>query len=186
MDLICWKRRWVAYVIAVLFFFTIFTCLVIFAMDVHDVNKARKIRHCPTNLRVILSYVEPYAITPRPKVIPTGPVLATRVVTIRCSQWQYFATCFVEFWLAILIIIWVVYEFLYRCNATWDTYYFYADSEWLRNHSLFVEVTDREAYDWQRFTMETGRDYYYSPTLGISTRTRPRNYIDPVVPVPLY
>jgi len=187
MDLICWKRRWVAYVIAMLFFFSLFTCFVMFAMDVHDVNKARKTLRCPTSLRVILQYVEPGKISPRPKVLPNGPITSrTTVARIRCSQWQYFATCFVEFLLAILLIIWIVYEFLYRANLTWDTYYFYADSEWLRNHSLFVEVTDREAYDWQRFTMETGRDYYYSPTLGISTRTRPRNYIDPVAAVPAY
>jgi hypothetical protein len=74
-------------------------------------------------------------------------------------------------------------EFFIRSNFSWSTFYFYADSEWLRNHSLFVEGTDREAYDWKRFTMETGRDYFYSPSLGISTIARPRNYIEPDMPL---
>jgi hypothetical protein len=170
LNMLAWKRRWFAYVLAALMFWAIVGCYIIFGMDVHDINKAKKLP-CP-NAGVIFRIVEP---------IQTNAGITGNAV--RCSQWNYYATVAMEFLLGFLLIIYFLYEFIFRCLAKWDTYYFYADSEWLRNHSLFVENTDREAYDWKRFTMDTGRDYYYSPTLGISSRTRPRNYIDPDVPL---
>lgn len=146
LDIFAFKKRAFSYVIAALFFYEIIGALVLYSMDVKDLNKARSWT-CPTG--------------------------------VDCVFFPYYATCFIEFLLALWLIIYLVYEWLYRVNATWDTYYFYADSEWLRNHSLFVESTDREAYDWKRFTMETGREYYYSPTLGISTRRPPKYYVGP-------
>eukprot|EP01000_Liburna_glaciale_P005531 NODE_5364_length_391_cov_491.146199_g4302_i0.p1 GENE.NODE_5364_length_391_cov_491.146199_g4302_i0~~NODE_5364_length_391_cov_491.146199_g4302_i0.p1 ORF type:complete len:89 (-),score=20.07 NODE_5364_length_391_cov_491.146199_g4302_i0:123-365(-) len=70
-----------------------------------------------------------------------------------------------------------LYEYVFRVTG-WDTFYFYADSEFLRVSSLFFPTTDREAYDWKKYTMETGREYYYSPTLGISCQHRPKNYME--------
>jgi uncharacterized membrane protein (DUF373 family) len=168
--MLAWKRRWFAYVLAALMFWAIVGCYIIFGMDVHDINKAKKLP-CP-NASVFFHIIE-----------PIQAVRGAISNSVRCGQFNYYATVAMEFLLGFLLIIYFLYEFIFRCLAKWDTYYFYADSEWLRNHSLFVENTDREAYDWQRFTMDTGRDYYYSPTLGISSRTRPRNYIDPDVPL---
>jgi len=169
LDLLATKRRWIAYLLAVFLFCCSAALFVVFAFDVHSINKARDLT-CPVG-----PYVKPtYGITPADSFLVT------------CVHWQYMATAFVDFALAFLLLLFVLLEYLFRSVATWRTYYFFADSEWLRNHSIFVDATDREAYDWKRYTMETGRDYYYSPTLGISTRVRPRNYVDPDFIAPLY
>jgi len=169
VNMISWKRRWFAYVLAVFMFWGLVGSMIIFGMDVNDINQAKKLP-CPV-VGIFFQVVEP---NQAPQFQGDG---------IRCAQFQYYATAFMEFLMGFLLLLYVLIEFVFRAMATWESYYFFADSEWLRNHSLFVESTDREAYDWKRFTMETGRDYYYSPTLGVSTRTRPRNYIDPDVPV---
>jgi len=158
VDLIASKRRWIAYTLAVLFVFGAIGCIIMFAMDIDDINDADDL--------------------PCPPTINFG----TGNLDIDCRQWQFGATAAVEFMLFIFVLVFIIYEFIIRVNVTLDTYYFYADSEWLRLNSLFVDTTDREAYDWKKFTMETGRFYYYSPTLGISTRTRPKNYVDPDMP----
>jgi hypothetical protein len=169
LDLLATKRRWIAYLLATILFCCSAALFVVFAFDVHAINEAKDLP-CPEGPWAVPGY---------------GTVLATSFA-VTCVHWQYQATAFVDFALAFLLLLFVIFEYIYRSTATWNTYYFFADSEWLRNHSIFVDATDREAYDWKRYTMETGRDYYYSPTLGISTRVRPRNYVDPDFIAPLY
>eukprot|EP00178_Gracilaria_changii_P010298 TRINITY_DN2997_c0_g1_i1.p1 TRINITY_DN2997_c0_g1~~TRINITY_DN2997_c0_g1_i1.p1 ORF type:complete len:301 (+),score=44.61 TRINITY_DN2997_c0_g1_i1:132-905(+) len=158
IDLLASKRRLIAFLLAILLFFTAIAAIIIFALDVHDINDADDL---PAPLDQTINGV---------------------LVSLSEKQWAYGATAAIEFMLFFFIIVFLLYEFVFRCLATLDTYYFYADSEWLRLNSLFVDHTDREAYDWKKFAMETGRYYYYSPTLGISTRTRPKNYVDPDFP----
>jgi hypothetical protein len=169
LDVLATKRRWVAYLFGVLLFLCSMALFVVFAHDVDAINDAKDLT-CPTG-----PYIKP----------GFGTVPAT-TFSIDCDHYAYQATAFVDFALAFLLLVFVIFEYLFRSTRTWNTFYFYADSEWLRNHSIFVDATDREAYDWKRYTMETGRDYYYSPTLGISTRVRPRNYVDPDFVAPLY
>jgi hypothetical protein len=171
LDLLATKRRWVAYLLAALLFCAAGALFVVFAFDVDAINDAKDLA-CPTG--------------PFPKPGYAFPATADDTFEITCVHWNYQATAFVDFALAFLLLLFVLFEYLFRSARTWNTYYFFADSEWLRNHSIFVDATDREAYDWKRYTMETGRDYYYSPTLGISTRVRPRNYVDPDFIAPLY
>eukprot|EP00998_Keelungia_sp_KM082_P011060 NODE_728_length_1681_cov_278.929215_g718_i0.p2 GENE.NODE_728_length_1681_cov_278.929215_g718_i0~~NODE_728_length_1681_cov_278.929215_g718_i0.p2 ORF type:complete len:528 (-),score=139.87 NODE_728_length_1681_cov_278.929215_g718_i0:97-1599(-) len=158
LDYIGTKRRALAYLVAILLFFSACALFVVFGFDVDKINKAQDL---PCRKDTVLGF---------------GGQL-------RCAYHPYQGTASVEFLLALIIFIYLVYEFVYRVLATWDTYYFYADSEWLRNHSLFVDSTDRVAYDWKKFQMETGKEYYYSPTLGIATRQRPAGFIDPDAPV---
>jgi cell division protein FtsL len=153
IDLAGWKRRLVSYGLGVGFFWIFVGMLIIFAMDVRDVNHAKDMV-CPANL------------------------VGAPVIQLKCFYFAYYATCFVDFWLAILLLVYVVYEYIYR-TSTWDTFYFYADSEWLRNHSLFVEQTDREAFDWKKYALDNGKEFYYSPSLGISCWQRPRNFVEP-------
>jgi hypothetical protein len=169
LDLLATKRRWIAYLLGAILFCCSVALFVVFAFDVHSINKAKDLA-CPVG----------------PWTRPAFGTIAAFTFEVTCVHWSYQATAFVDFALAFLLLMFVIFEYLYRSAATWKTYYFFADSEWLRNHSIFVDATDREAYDWKRYTMETGRDYYYSPTLGISTRVRPRNYVDPDFIAPLY
>jgi len=148
MDAIVWRKRLIAYTLGILMFWAMVGFIIIFCMDIKQIGDAK-----------------------RPSC-PTGSVQ----VPIRCVYWPYYGTVFVDFFCSFIIMIYLFYEYLYRINGTWDTYYFYADSEWLRNHSLFVEQTDREAYDWKQYTMDTGKSYYYSPSLGISTRVVPGTF----------
>lgn len=159
LDYIGTKRRALAYLAAILLFFSAIGFFVSFGFDVDKINKAQDL---PCLKDTTLGFGQ----------------------EIRCSYSPYQGTAAIEFLLAIFILVYLVYEFLYRVMASWDSFYFYADSEWLRNHSLFVDSTDRVAYDWKRFQMETGKEYYYSPTLGIATRMRPAGYIDPDAPMP--
>jgi Ca2+/Na+ antiporter len=169
LDLLSTKRRWIAYLHGVILFCLAAALFVVFAFDVHSINEAKDLA-CPEG----------------PWGVPGYGTIPASSFEVTCVHWQYQATAFVDFALAFLLLLFVIFEYLYRSTATWNTYYFFGDSEWLRNHSIFVDATDREAYDWKRYTMETGRDYYYSPTLGISTRVRPRNYVDPDFIAPLY
>lgn len=98
---------------------------------------------------------------------------------VECGQAAFIGTCVVSFFLSFFVFIFVLVEFLFRSFRGWSTFYFYADSEWLRNHSLFVDQTDREAFDWKKFVLDSGKEYYYSPSLGISTRMPPHNYVEP-------
>jgi hypothetical protein len=174
IDVLATKRRWFAYLLGALLFLCAGALFVVFAFDVHSINKAKDIV-CPTQV-----FTKPgYGVFP-------GPVVSPFNFELVCVHWGYQATAFVDFALAFLLLLFVIFEYIFRSTRSWNTYYFFADSEWLRNHSIFVDATDREAYDWKRYTMETGRDYYYSPTLGISTRVRPRNYVDPDFIAPLY
>eukprot|EP00995_Heteronema_vittatum_P001688 NODE_123_length_1869_cov_1915.634066_g84_i0.p1 GENE.NODE_123_length_1869_cov_1915.634066_g84_i0~~NODE_123_length_1869_cov_1915.634066_g84_i0.p1 ORF type:complete len:534 (-),score=238.15 NODE_123_length_1869_cov_1915.634066_g84_i0:268-1797(-) len=150
-DMLVFRRRVLSYILAIGFFWVAVGFVVIMAMDTKQVDDAKD-PACPSG------------------ILP---------ITVNCVYWPYYGTCFVDFWLFFIIMIYVIYEFLFRVFATWDSFYFYADSEWLRNRSLFVEATDREAFDWKKYTMDTGKEYYYSPTLGICTRVRPANYVDP-------
>jgi hypothetical protein len=154
IDLAGWKRRIVSYGLGTALFWAFIGMLVIFAMDTRDVNHAKDLT-CPED--------------------PPG----TPTIKIRCYYFAYYATCFVDFWLAILLLVYVLYEYIFRVFSGWDTYYFYADSEWLRNHSLFVEQTDREAFDWKKYALDNGKEFYYSPSLGISCWLRPRNFVEP-------
>eukprot|EP00993_Chasmostoma_nieuportense_P000028 NODE_1026_length_1702_cov_226.962540_g964_i0.p1 GENE.NODE_1026_length_1702_cov_226.962540_g964_i0~~NODE_1026_length_1702_cov_226.962540_g964_i0.p1 ORF type:complete len:508 (+),score=113.19 NODE_1026_length_1702_cov_226.962540_g964_i0:56-1579(+) len=150
LDLAGWKRRYLAYMFAAFLFWVSVGCFICFGLDVHDIGHARDL-DCPTG---------------------APPAL------VECVHWSYQGTAAVEFILGLFIIVYILYEFFYRV-ASWDTFYFYADSEWLRNHSLFVDHTDREAFDWKKYVMDSGKEYYYSASLGISTRMRPRNYVEP-------
>lgn len=156
LDMAGWKRRLVSYLLGTAFFWLFIGLLAVFGLDVHDVNQAKKDLSCP---RVWVA-------------------AATPAVQIKCYYFAYYATCFVDYWTSMIILFYILYEYIYRVNATWDTFYFYSDSEWLRNHSLFVDQTDREAFDWKKYAMDNGREYYYSPSLGISTRLRPRNFVE--------
>jgi hypothetical protein len=170
IDNLATKRRWIAYLMGALLFLCAGALFVVFAFDVHSINKAKNLA-CPDNI----VFVKP----------GYGNVAAFNFQIV-CVHWSYQATAFVDFALAFLLLLFVIFEYIFRSTRSWNTYYFFADSEWLRNHSIFVDATDREAYDWKRYTMETGRDYFYSPTLGISTRVRPRNYVDPDFIAPLF
>jgi len=179
MNLATWKRRWVAYTFGLLLFAAGCAGFVVFAMDVSDINHAKKNTPCPQPTNLVINLLHEGN---RPNEVYNLPKKSGQKV-FGCPHWEYAAVAFLDFWLAFILVVWAFIEFFIRSNFSWSTFYFYADSEWLRNHSLFVESTDREAYDWKRFTMETGRDYYYSPSLGISTVGRPRNYIEPDVPL---
>eukprot|EP01001_Neometanema_parovale_P002012 NODE_1240_length_1819_cov_1128.165094_g1177_i0.p1 GENE.NODE_1240_length_1819_cov_1128.165094_g1177_i0~~NODE_1240_length_1819_cov_1128.165094_g1177_i0.p1 ORF type:complete len:524 (+),score=142.47 NODE_1240_length_1819_cov_1128.165094_g1177_i0:63-1634(+) len=161
-DMAIWRRRFVAYVVGTILFWTGGAFLVIFVMDVKQVGDAKK-PACPSITNMIT--------TPGTGVWPFGG--------INCVSWPYYGTCFMDFWCFFIIMLFVIYEFLFRINSTFETFFFYADSEWLRNHSLFVAHTDREAFDWKKFFMDSGKEYYYSPTLGVCTENRPKNYVDP-------
>jgi hypothetical protein len=151
IDSYIFRRRFISYLLAGGLFWILVGYLVIFSMDVMQVGEAKNMT-C------------------------TG---GSTAVPVKCVYFPYYGTCWMDWCTATLITIYLIYEFLYRVNATYDTYYFFADSEWLRNHSLFVEQTDREAFDWKKYTMDTGKEYYYSASLGISTCMRPKNYIEP-------
>jgi len=155
LDMAGWRRRVIAYIFGMGLFWVAVGMFVLFAMDVNQVGKAGKIT-CPNGNNF----------------------------EIKCMQWAYFGTCFVDFALGLIILISVIAEFLLRSFSGWSTFYFYADSEWLRNHSLFVDQTDREAFDWKKFVLDSGKEYYYSPSLGISTRLPPRNYVEPELYAP--
>jgi hypothetical protein len=163
IDNYIFKRRFVSYLLGGALFWIMVGYYVIFAMDVKQVGETKD-WPCPAS---------------------------SLTVPIKCVFWPYYGTCWMDFCTAFLIMTYLIYEFLFRVNMTYDTYYFFADSEWLRNHSLFVQQTDREAFDWKRFVMDTGKEYYYSPSLGISTCMRPKNYIEPegylehIYPAPL-
>jgi len=152
LDMAGWRRRIMAYIFGTGLFWCSVGLFVCFGMDVNQVSKAGKMS-CPTS---------------------GGPAF-----NIKCMQWAYFGTCFVDFALAFIVLIFVIFEFFFRSAYGWGTFYFYADSEWLRNHSLFVDQTDREAFDWKKFVLDSGKEYYYSPSLGISTRLPPKNYVEP-------
>eukprot|EP00996_Jenningsia_fusiforme_P000144 NODE_1103_length_1702_cov_361.280702_g977_i0.p1 GENE.NODE_1103_length_1702_cov_361.280702_g977_i0~~NODE_1103_length_1702_cov_361.280702_g977_i0.p1 ORF type:complete len:532 (+),score=73.86 NODE_1103_length_1702_cov_361.280702_g977_i0:67-1662(+) len=168
LDLAGWKKRLVSFLLGIVFFWLAAGMFIVFALDVHDVSKAQDLT-CPT----------PLSTTPGGQALGRPGLL----VEITCYYWAYYGTIFLDFWLGFVILVYIIYEYLYR-STTWDSYYFYSDSEWLRNHSLFVDETDREAFDWKKFVMDSGREYYYSPSLGISTRSRPRNFVDPADPSP--
>jgi hypothetical protein len=177
MNLATWKRRWIAYTFGLLLFLAGAATFVVFAIDVQDINDADDIP-CPNPASLTLRLVINEPDDPR-----EDEVYILNNKPLGCPQWEFAGTAFMDFWLAFILCVWTFIEFFIRSNFSWSSFYFYADSEWLRNHSLFVESTDREAYDWKRFTMETGRDYYYSPSLGVSTITRPRNFIEPDAPI---
>jgi hypothetical protein len=177
MNLATWKRRWVSYTFGLLMFLAGCAAFVVFAIDVSDINDADDIA-CPNPGQIVINLLHQGR---RPH--ETYVLGADGHKVFGCPQWEYAAVAFLDFWLAFILCVWAFVEFFIRSNFSWSTFYFYADSEWLRNHSIFLESTDREAYDWKRFTMETGRDYFYSPSLGISTVARPRNYIEPDVPL---
>jgi len=176
LNLATWKRRWVAYTLGLLMFLAGCAGFVVFALDVRSINKANDYP-CPNPGGLTLR------LNKQPGQGRQDDIYVLGNKPFGCPQWEFAAVAFLDFWLAFILVVYSFIEFFIRSNLTWNTFYFYADSEWLRNHSLFVESTDREAYDWKRFTMETGRDYYYSPTLGVSTITRPRNYIEPDAPL---
>jgi len=151
LDMAGWRRRLIAYIFGTGLFWCSVGLFVCFGMDVNQVSKAGNIT-CPSG---------------------------NEPARVKCMQWAYFGTCFVDFALAFILMIFVLWEFLARSASGWSTFYFYADSEWLRNHSLFVDSTDREAFDWKKFVLDSGKEYYYSPSLGISTRQPPKNYVEP-------
>jgi len=159
VDMYMIKRRFISYILASFQFWLFVGFLILFAMDVQNVGKTKNLS-CPSG---------------------------SLVVPITCVYWQFYGTCWMDFETFFVLMVYLLYEFIYRIFATYDTFYFFADSEWLRNHSLFVEQTDREAFDWKRYTMDTGKEYYYSPSLGISTCSRPKNFVEPegIAPQPV-
>eukprot|EP01010_Urceolus_cornutus_P002352 NODE_299_length_1825_cov_238.367680_g241_i0.p1 GENE.NODE_299_length_1825_cov_238.367680_g241_i0~~NODE_299_length_1825_cov_238.367680_g241_i0.p1 ORF type:complete len:525 (-),score=111.77 NODE_299_length_1825_cov_238.367680_g241_i0:170-1744(-) len=182
LDMAGWKRRLVAYVLAVLLLWTAVGAFVSFGMDVNDLTDQDELP-CRRNNNI---FKPKNAIA---KVLDGKTGLASLqfrnlIDTLidnddyKCTKAPYISTTAIDFLLGFFIIVYIIYEFLYRVNATWDTFFFYADSEWLRNHSFLVDRTDREAFDWKKFVMDSGKEYYYSPSLGLSTRMRPRNYIE--------
>ena len=115
--------------------------------------------------------LRPTDITPGPRrTPPSSPAACPR------AQAQYIGTTATDLLLGAYIALYLGYEYVHRSLNTWDTYYFFADSEWLRNRSLFVERTDRLAHDWQQFRMASGRAYWYSAALGLSTATCPEGF----------
>eukprot|EP00992_Anisonema_acinus_P015472 TRINITY_DN9762_c0_g1_i4.p1 TRINITY_DN9762_c0_g1~~TRINITY_DN9762_c0_g1_i4.p1 ORF type:complete len:515 (+),score=94.01 TRINITY_DN9762_c0_g1_i4:56-1600(+) len=173
LDMFIWRRRVMAYLLAALLFWVFVGYVIVFAMDVNSIDDAK---------------------TSEMKNSATmGCSSSNTAVPIKCTYHAFQGLAFMDLWTGLIVFLYLLYEFVYRVNSTWESFYFFADSEWLRNNSLPVESTDQEAFDWKRFYLDVGnREYYYSPSLGISCYQKPANFVEPnqefeteAVPVPV-